>query len=292
MPPAVLAALDELKRRRNPDGGFAIVSGEKSRPDATAWALLALRSCGMAEDVLDTAGSYLKSFQHKDGRVVLAHDEAAVIWVSYVAAWAWQGLPSLKAAQEQALAFILSVSGRWSRFNAWGMAHNQSLKGWCWVDGTSSWVDSTVLALLALRAAGLEKHSRYVEGIELLKDRELPSGGWNCGNTIVYGTELRPTSESTGMAMALLDCRDSIHASSVKQLRHFIRKETGPLTLGWALLAIGTEKDLPVLDQALMIQQKKHFCQTEWLGLLCMAWAVLSSEKAADILGFPKGNRV
>lgn len=221
----------------------------------------------------------------------MARDEPSVVWVSYIAAWAWQGLAGFESCREKALAYILSISGNWRYINAWGLGHNQSLKGWPWIEGTSSWVDSTALALLALRAAGRDKHERYREGIRLLKDRELPSGGWNCGNTIVYGTELRPTPESTAMALSLLDIRDKKHHSSVEQLRQCLRPGTGPLTLAWSLMAIGTKQDLPVLEQALRVQQN-DFCQTEWLSLLCMSWSLLVLSEDSGILGFPGEGRV
>jgi hypothetical protein len=283
---SVNPVLDELKRRQNPDGGFAIASGQKSRPDATAWALLALRSCGHGEDFLQSAGNHLQSFQLKDGRVLLAHDEPSVVWVTYVAAWAWQGIPNFKEAQEKALGYILKTSGNWSYLQNWVLKHNLRLKGWSWVEGTSSWVDSTALALLALRASGYKNHPRYKEGIKLLENRKLSSGGWNFGNTLVYGTELRPSSESTGMVMALLDREDKRLESSLTLLRSYIRKEAGPLTLAWALIGAGIKNDLVILEQALQLQKEQSFCQTEWLSLLVMAWAVLSSRPEVTVLGF------
>lgn len=287
----VQPALDELKKRRNPDGGFSLLLNNPSRPDVTAWALLALRSCGETGALVVEAGDYLKAYQQENGSVLMAEEESAAVWITYVAAWAWQGMPEFEVCAKKALNYILSISGNWSYINAWGMAHDQSLKGWPWVAGTSSWVDSTALALLALRSAGLEGHGRYVEGIKLLKNRELPSGGWNCGNTIVYGTELRPTPESTAMALTLLDIRNARHVSSVQLLRQYLRPATGPLTLAWGLMAIGTKKDLPVLEQVL-VEQQRDYCQTEWLSLLCMAWSFLTLSQGANVLGFPREGRL
>jgi hypothetical protein len=277
--PAVLeSALNHLRSRQNSDGGFPIKQGGVSRSDTTAWALLALRACEYDKKGLDQVGKYLQLFQLEDGRVVLDRLDKRSIWVSYVSVLAWQGDAVFGPSVEKTISFILTTSGETLFFKNSIMGHDTRLKGWPWIEGTHSWVEPTVLAMLALKSAGLERHPRYLEGMKLLKDRELSSGGWNVGNTKVYGTELRPSSESTGMVLTLLNRNgeDNKYTAATSYLRAFIRPDTGPLSLAWALMGVGSENDLMILEEALLVQQKKGFCQTEWLSLLCFAWAYLS----------------
>ena len=62
----------------------------------------------------------------------------------------------------------------------------------------------TSLAIIALRVAGLGDHERVQEAKRLLLDRQLPDGGWNYGNTKVFGQELHPMPETTGVALSAL----------------------------------------------------------------------------------------
>jgi hypothetical protein len=55
--------------------------------------------------------------------------------------------------------------------------------------------------VIALKATGHLQHDRVREGIRMMLDRQLPHGGWNYGNSVVFGRELRPMPESTGAAL-------------------------------------------------------------------------------------------
>src|SRR4029077_14081273 len=64
---------------------------------------------------------------------------------------------------------------------------NNAYRGWGWTPETSSWVEPTSFALLALEqpgdgvAASSVKRRREL-ATSLLYDRMCPGGGWNCGN--------------------------------------------------------------------------------------------------------------
>lgn len=124
----------------------------------------------------------------------------------------------------------------------------------------------------------------------MLEDRELPSGGWNYGNTVVYGTELRHTPESTGMALSILNSKHARHTKSVNVLRGYLNKETNALSLAWALISLGTESDIPLLEEVMPKNVADPLCQTEWLSLLCVAWSVLSNFSTARDLGLLRDN--
>jgi hypothetical protein len=93
---------------------------------------------------------------------------------------------------------------------------------------------------LALRAAGKTEHPRYVEGLNLLQDRQLPSGGWNYGNTVGFGQELRPMVDATGLALAALSgstSRDKVE-HSLQYLLGRAETVSAPFSLAWALLGL------------------------------------------------------
>ena len=72
------------------------------------------------------------------------------------------------------------------------VGHDTTLVGWPWVEGTHSWVEPTAMAILALDREGFGDHPRVAEGIRVVLNRALAHGGWNYGNTSVFGRQLRP----------------------------------------------------------------------------------------------------
>jgi hypothetical protein len=96
--------------------------------------------------------------------------------------------------------------------------------------------------LIALFIAGYQAHSRVKEGIRMLMDRQLPHGGWNYGNTSVFGQELRAAPESTGAALHALAGR--VARQDVQQSLDYLSTEVTrlrtPIALGWSLLALNS----------------------------------------------------
>jgi hypothetical protein len=104
---------------------------------------------------------------------------------------------------ELAVEWLLEAKGNAFARNK-TMGHDTTLVGWPWVIGTHSWIEPTALAVLALKAAGRGDHPRTREGVRLLRDRLLPGGGCNYGNTTVLGQLLRPHIQPTGLALLAL----------------------------------------------------------------------------------------
>jgi hypothetical protein len=283
------SALSELKSRQNADGGFSFHANQAvSRVDATAWAVLALRSHGSEESAMRRGIDYLSAAQGVDGHVGFEEEVLRSIWPTYVAAWAVSGLAQEKDFSEKAMMFILNSAGFTNRFQSWQVGHDLSIKGWSWIENNYGWVEPTVLALLALRSGGYQQHPRYLEGVRFLKNRELSSGGWNVGTTVVFGMETRPACESTAMAMCVLEPLKQCRPESREYLKQFIHDKCGSLTLAWALMAMGEGKDLDILDRVLAWQKERGYAQTEWLSLLCLAWSVLEGQPQSLELGFPR----
>ena len=94
--------------------------------------------------------------------------------------------------------------------------------GWGWVSDSASWVIPTAGAMLALERGrrlglirGREVERRLVLGCSMLLDRMCPGGGWNAGNSVVYGVALAPHIDATSIALSGLRFHD--HLPEVRQ---------------------------------------------------------------------------
>ena len=122
-----------------------------------------------------------------------------------VAILAWHGRPEWAGERARAVAFLLDHRGEhFPSSPGSAVVMDTDLAGWPWIDRTFSWAEPTALALLALESAGEGEHPRAREGRALLLDRQIATGGWNYGNSRVFGSDLRPAPESTGLVLAAL----------------------------------------------------------------------------------------
>jgi len=233
----------ELLARALPEGGFASRPGGAHRPDASAWATLALCVGEAGGEAVRAARDRLAREQRDDGSVSAHPEHPAAAWPTPVAVLAWHGSPYHALARERAVAYLLATAGaHWPVEPGAAPGHDTSLRGWPWVQETHSWVEPTALGLLALEAAGHPRHPRVAEARRLLLDRALPGGGWNYGNTRVFGRVLRPLPESTGVALAALGGGPTERASvrpGLAYLETELARIRTPFTLGWGLLGLG-----------------------------------------------------
>jgi hypothetical protein len=158
------------------------------------------------------------------------------------------------------------------------MGHNTQLVGWSWAEGTHSWIEPTAFHILALKASGHLDDPRTREGVTLLLDRQLPSGGCNYGNTSVLGQMLRPHVQPTGIALlALVGEQDQGNriAKSVAWLKKATSKETTPASLAWGLLGLAAHgvkmPDAPKWMEAAVNHVHSHDGSPHKLALLTLA---------------------
>jgi hypothetical protein len=272
--------VDRLWERALPEGGFAAKLGGNYRPDATAWAILALSAAGTKADHLESSRTRLVNSQHTDGRVCVSPEHPDAFWPTPLAVLAWQGSRSQLEPQSRAIAFLLNTTGRhWQRQADAPAAHNPGLQGWPWIANTHSWVEPTALSLTALQIAGYGKHKRTQEATRMLMDRQLNQGGWNYGNTIVFGQQLRPMPENTGMALNALAGRvtEERVKRSLTYLRLQVKSLRTPLSLGWSLVGMGAWGKRPDNSQrrileSLALQEIYGIYDTPLLGLLVVCF--------------------
>ncbi len=272
--------LEMLYRRVLSAGGFSANPGQGYRPDATAWAILAFEAAGIRNQTINLARSRLMKDQLPDGRVSLSPDHPEVIWPTPLAVLAWQGSDNYLQAQRLAINFILKITGQLRSFQIWlPFVRYKEVKGWPWVEKTFSWTVPTALSIIALKKTGNGKHKRVQDGIAMLLDRQLPKGGWNFGNTIIFDQELFPMPDTTGIALTALsgEVPQNQINKSIEYLKNEVRQIRTPLSLGWALLGLSAwgerlAKSQDWILETLKKQQVLGDYDTSSLSLLLIAF--------------------
>ena len=267
-----------LEVRVLPDGGFPPRSGEPFRSDATAWSILALHFYDPNQSLLVSARARLAEAQAEDGAVRISADHADAYWPTALSVLAWNGSSQHESHRHRGIQFLLATTGKhWVKGADEPIQHDPSIPGWSWIAGTHSWVEPTALAICALRSNGLASHQRVSDGIRLLLDRQLPKGGWNYGNTRVFGTELHPNPESTGAALQAL--AGLVPSQDIRKSIEFLRAEVArartPIALGWGLLGLGAwgegpKGSLDLILQTLARQERYGPYDTSSLALLLL----------------------
>jgi len=270
--------IKDIEARSLDGGGFAEKPQGQYRPDSTAWAILALEKAGTGASLVAGGRAALSAGRLQYGQISFP-GAPNVIWPTSLAALAWNGDPQYQEELNRANGYLLETSGRhWDRTPGEHLEHDTSIRGWPWVLDMHSFVEPTAMALLALKRTGHADHPRFLEGIRMIMDRQLPSGGWNYGNTKVYDVELLPFIDTTGIALTAV----AGHASeeSVKSSIDYLRAETEncrtPLSLGWALFGLGAWGIVPAesdmwIEETLARQEKLGSYGTSLLSLLALA---------------------
>jgi hypothetical protein len=280
MPEAEIAESSfDLLDRQLASGGFSEWPGNEYRTDSTAWVILALNE-GKFANAVNRARSCLAQNQLKDGRVSMSDDHPQAFWPTPLAVLAWHGSPSHRDNQERAIQFMLQTTGSHFEKNPkLPFAHDTALRGWSWIENTFSWIVPTASAILALKLCGYSQHARVQEAIRLMLDRQLPDGGWNYGNTIVYDQVLLPQPDTTGIALAALS--GLVDKVAIEKSLFYLKNEVvhcrTPLSLGWAIIGLSAWQDKPpqtdtLISESLNLQQTYGVYGTTLLSLLKCAY--------------------
>ena len=126
---------------------------------------------------------------------------------------------------------------------------NPDKYGWSWFPDTVSWVIPTAFSLIALKQSlpccGIERVTDRIQlGTEMLRDRACPQGGWNAGNSIVFGSALIPHIDATAIALlALTDDTDAIAVQGLDWLRQASVECPSVYSIAWSALAFLVHRD-------------------------------------------------
>ena len=276
----ITATIHAICDRSLARGGFAVLSGGTYRSDATAWAILALEACQVERSLTQTACNRLTESQLSDGRVPVISDDPTSFWPTPLAMLAWKKVSGFESELKLSADFLLGITGYHSpRKEGSPMGHDTSIRGWPWIENTHSWIEPTSLSVLALNACGYGKHERVMEAVNMLLDRQLPGGGWNYGNTTVFGKKLRPIPESTGHALCAL--AGSTEPDDVSASINYLNREAGrirtPLALSWSIFGLSAWSNRPSqmhdwILQSLALQKKYGYYDTALLSQLIVCY--------------------
>jgi hypothetical protein len=209
--------------------------------------LLSVLDTAPTEKAIRHAAEWLRLRQRDDGAVGLSPSLPGSTWATPHAILFWNALSFDAGARRAAVEWLLAARGKpvdatpSERHEVVG--HDTTLIGWPWIIDTHSWLEPTAMAVLAICREGLEEHPRVLEGRKLILDRTLHHGGWNYGNPLVFGRELRPQPGPTGqalMALAATDAGRHLHCVdlAISYLKRILPETLAPISLAWGVLGL------------------------------------------------------
>jgi hypothetical protein len=249
-----------LIRRQSTAGGWSFFESTQISVEATCLALLALSP--LKPDAGSSPMNRLLRLQRHDGGWPAFSGDEESSWTTALALNVLNITSDAVSAREEALHWLLEGRGReanwlwrWKfRIADRDVRFNPDRYGWPWILGTVSWVVPTAFSLVAIkqytacnRLAASEERIRL--GVEMLLDRACVVGGWNSGNSIVYGVPLPPHIEAT--AIALLALQDEERTPMIRTSLAWLKQRSATIeaveSLAWSILSLFVYQE-PVED--------------------------------------------
>ena len=240
-----------LLQRRLPSGGWSFFSSEQASVESTCLAGLALAPDSHGNAV--STVRFLKKSQLSDGGWPAFQGDSEGAWTTALALCALIVLNEISEASNRALRWLLGSRGkeghwlwRW-KFKAAdrNVQFDPDKYGWPWVTGSASWVIPTAFSIIAIKQFTVCNRSELAEqrirlGVEMLLDRVCPGGGWNSGNSIVYGVTLMPHVEATATALLALqgEERTPVIRTSLAWLKQRSVSIESVESLAWCILTL------------------------------------------------------
>jgi hypothetical protein len=201
-----VGANEALMRLQNGNGSWPAFAGDHYGCWTTALAMIVVGFYGGSRNIVERGARFL------------------IATKGYEAHWLWRW--KFKLADTQA------------RFDP-------DKYGWPWLPGAGSWVIPTAFALIALKqfvscTPSETARQRIRTGVEMLFDRACLGGGWNAGNSVVYGAPLTPHVEPT--AIALMALQDEPPNEIIRDSLAWLKRQTQNLaaisSLAWSILSL------------------------------------------------------
>lgn len=217
-------------------------AGAAPAVEPTAFAALALGMLDHDDPAVAAAVDWLARRQQPDGALGVTARSPQPGWPTAAAVLLWSTIVDSERAKARAVAWLLEQSGLTVPAQADRVfGHDPSIPGWSWTPGTSPWLEPTASSVIALRKAGQSQHRRTREGLRLIVDRAIPSGGWNYGNNAVFGHDLRPQPGPTGLALLALAGTNpprSVVEPAIAYLGSRLPQTRAGMSLGWGILGL------------------------------------------------------
>ena len=242
---------ETLKSRQMKSGGWAYFDSVQESLEATCLAELALAPEMQASS--SAAILFLLKSQLSDGGWPAFLGDSEGSWTTALALCTLNSTGDFTAAREKAFRWLYAERGREGHwFWRWkfktsdrNVRFDPDKYGWPWVTGSASWVIPTAFSIIAIEQFAVcnrseESEKRIHLGVEMLLDRACVDGGWNSGNSLVYGVPLRPHVEATAIALLALqdEQRTEMIQKSVSWLRQNAASVDSVSSLAWCILTL------------------------------------------------------
>ena len=242
---------ETLRSRQMKSGGWAYFDSVQESLEATCLAELALAPERPASS--SAAILFLLKSQLSDGGWPAFLGDSEGSWTTALALCTLNSTGDFTAAREKAFRWLYAERGREGHwFWRWkfktsdrNVRFDPDKYGWPWVTGSASWVIPTAFSIIAIEQFTVcnrseESEKRIHLGVEMLLDRACVDGGWNSGNSLVYGVPLRPHVEAT--AIALLALQDEQRTEMVQKSLSWLRQNAASVdsvsSLAWCILTL------------------------------------------------------
>ena len=238
--------------------------------------------------MVNQAAKWMAELQHPEGWLGVTRESSEATWPTSYAILLWSNLQGFPDESERGVAWLLEQKGE--TFTEAGIVgHDGTLEGWPWIAGTHSWLEPTAMAVMALRRSNHLHHPRTRQGVKLIVDRVIDGGGWNYGNTSVFGKTLRPQPAPTGLALLALANleinRDTVTACC-SYLRNALQRTRSPVSLSWGLLGL-TAWDQRSVAAMKWLEESFYLVQEQGNSTMSMSLACLllgASEESYKLL--------
>jgi len=242
---------ETLRSRQMKSGGWAYFDSVQESLEATCLAELALAPERQANS--SPAIPFLLKSQLSDGGWPAFLGDSEGSWTTALGLCTLNSTGDFTAAREKAFRWLYAERGREGHW-CWRWKFKTSDRnvrfdpdkyGWPWVTGSASWVIPTAFSIIAIEQFTVcnrseESEKRIHLGVEMLLDRACVDGGWNSGNSVVYGVPLRPHVEAT--AIALLALQDEQQTEMVQKSLSWLRQNAASVdsvsSLAWCILTL------------------------------------------------------
>jgi hypothetical protein len=240
-----------LCRRQLRSGGWSFFGSEQASIEVSCLSSLALAAeCpGSASRGI----GFLLNSQLHAGDWPSFEGDLEGSWTTALALCCLNAVNDPSDAREKAYKWLLEQRGREGHwFWRWKfksadrkVQFNADRYGWPWTPGANSWIIPTGFSVIGLKQFTVCNQSEASQarlrlGVEMILDRACPGGGWNEGNSVVYGVPLRPHVDAT--AIALLALQDEERTSTVQAGLTWLRKESASIdsaeSLAWCILTL------------------------------------------------------
>lgn len=221
--------------------------------EPTALACLALASHG-EHTAAERLAQQLANVQQANGAVTANSESDSPAWTTSLAILAWLAGDDFQENIDRAVEWTVNTHGKPAPKNP-QIGHDPTILGWSWAAETHAWMEPTCMFVIALKAAGLGSHTRTREGVRLVTDRLLPTGGSNFGSTIVLGQPTLPQVQSTGLAMLALAGEantDQRVEASLDYIAENLQPTTTTASLSYGLLGLTAHNRRPPHAEALL----------------------------------------